>query len=51
LLAVRAQEARARRVRFLSVEASPMSRPILEKFGFQMLAYTYPCKWEVGSEE
>lgn len=49
LLAVRAQEARARRVRFLSVEASPMSRPILENFGFQMLAYSYPCMWRVAS--
>lgn len=46
LLAVRAQEARARQVRYLTVDASPMSRPILEKFGFEMLAYTYPCKWK-----
>ena len=46
LLAVRAQEARARQVRYLTVDASPMSRPILEKFGFEMLAYSYPCKWK-----
>jgi hypothetical protein len=49
LLAVRAQEARARQVRHLTVDASPMSRPILEKFGFEMIAYSYPCKWEVNS--
>ena len=46
LLAVRAQEARARQVSYLTVDASPMSRPILEKFGFEMIAYSYPCKWK-----
>lgn len=46
LLAARAQEARARQVRYLTVDASPMSRPILEKFGFEVSAYSYPCKWE-----
>lgn len=46
LLAARAQEAKARQVRFLTVDASPMSRPILEKFGFEMIALSYPCKWE-----
>lgn len=51
LLAVRAQEARARQVRYLTVDASPMSRPILEKFGFQVLAYSYACKWKRKSHE
>lgn len=46
LLAVRAQEAKARRVRYLTVDASDMSRPILERFGFEMIAYSYPCKWK-----
>jgi hypothetical protein len=46
LLAVRAQEARDRSVKYLTVDASPMSRPILEKFGFELIAYTYPCQWE-----
>lgn len=50
LLSMRAQEARARQVRFLTVDASPMSRPILEKFGFKMIAYSYPCKWKRKSE-
>jgi hypothetical protein len=49
LLAVRAQEAKARQVRFLTVDASDMSRPILEKFGFQVIAYSYPCKWKLKS--
>ena len=46
LLAIRAQEARTRQVGYLTVDASPMSRPILEKFGFEMIAYSYPCKWK-----
>lgn len=45
LVAVRAQEARARGVRFLTVDASPMSRPILEKIGFRTLTYTEPFVW------
>ena len=50
LLAVRAQEARSRGARYLTVDASPMSRPILEKFGFECIAYSYPCKWRFKSE-
>jgi hypothetical protein len=45
LVVARAQEARARQARFLTVDASPMSRPILERFGFTLLAFTYPCVW------
>lgn len=48
LLGVRAREARERQVRYLTVDASPMSRPILEKFGFQVIAFAYACKWEIG---
>jgi hypothetical protein len=51
LLAVRAQEAKARQVKYLTVDASPMSRPILEKFGFEMIAYSYPCKWKRQSQK
>ncbi len=51
LLAVRAQEAKARQVRYLAVDASPMSRPILEKLGFEMIAWSYPCKWKFKSQE
>jgi GNAT superfamily N-acetyltransferase len=45
LVATRLQEAIRRGVRFLTIDASPMSHAVLEKFGFQLLAYTYPCKW------
>jgi hypothetical protein len=51
LLAVRAQEAKSRQVRYLTVDASAMSRPILEKFGFEMIAYSYPCKWKLKPQE
>lgn len=51
LLAVRVQEARQRGVRFLTVDASPMSRPILQKLGFQLIAYAYACVWKVEKDE
>ncbi len=46
LLAVRLQEARARNVRYLTVDASPMSRPILEKHGFQRITTAVACIWQ-----
>lgn len=49
LLAARAQEAKARQARYLTVDASEMSRPILERFGFEKIAYSYPCHWSVRS--
>jgi GNAT superfamily N-acetyltransferase len=49
LLAVRVQEALKRKVSYLTVDASPMSRPILEKFGFEKIADSYPCKWTCRS--
>jgi GNAT superfamily N-acetyltransferase len=45
LLAARVQEAQRRGIRFLTVDASRMSRPILQKLGFQLIAYAYPCLW------
>lgn len=51
LLAVRAQEAKTREVRYLTVEAMPMSRPILERHGFEMIAYTYACKWKLNLQK
>jgi GNAT superfamily N-acetyltransferase len=47
LLAARLQEARQRGVRFLTIDASPMSQPIVEKHGFQFLTITQPFKWHV----
>jgi GNAT superfamily N-acetyltransferase len=46
LLGVRLQEVRARGVRILTVDASPMSRPILEKHGFQQIATAVACTWQ-----
>lgn len=46
LVAARAQEAHTRGVRFLTVDASPMSRPILEKLGFRVLLYSQPFIWK-----
>ncbi|SFE20125.1 hypothetical protein SAMN04487969_101610 [Paenibacillus algorifonticola] len=43
LLAVRAQAAWQAGFRLMTVDASPMSRPILAKRGFELLAYTWPC--------
>lgn len=45
LLAIRVQEARKRGVYFLDADASSMSRPILEKFGFQWLTESHVCAW------
>ncbi len=45
LVSVRAHEAHARGYRYLSVEASLMSRPVLEKLGFRFVTETYPCQW------
>ncbi len=46
LLAHRLQEAATRHIDYLTVDASPMSQPILEKFGFQVLGMSYPCQWK-----
>lgn len=50
LLATRLQEAKQRGVRFLTVDASPMSRPILEKYGFVFVDYSYPCTYKIKSQ-
>jgi hypothetical protein len=46
LLAVRAREARQRGFRFLQVDASPDSQPILAKHGFRCLSYSTPYDWK-----
>jgi GNAT superfamily N-acetyltransferase len=47
-LSIRAQEAHRRGYRFLTIDASPMSRPIVAKHGFRFLTFTYPCKWHLA---
>ena len=49
LLAARSQEAFRRGFRFLTVDASEMSRTILQKFGFELLSFSTPCVWEQDS--
>lgn len=48
LLATRAQEARRRGYRFLTIDAGPMSQPILARYGFTVLTTTWPCIAEAG---
>jgi GNAT superfamily N-acetyltransferase len=50
LLAVRTQEALRHGARFLTVDASPMSRPILEKLGFRAIGTTTPYIWSRREE-
>ncbi len=45
LLAARARAAQERGYRFLTVDASPMSRPILERFDFRLLTTARAFKW------
>ncbi len=51
LVAVRAQEAIQRGKRYLTIDASPMSRAVLEKFGFKLLAYSYPCIYQGKTDD
>jgi hypothetical protein len=51
LLAARAREACSRWYRFLQVDASPDSQPILAKNGFKCLAYSTPYDWDPQSAE
>jgi GNAT superfamily N-acetyltransferase len=51
LVAVRAQEARDRGARFLTVDAQSLSRPILEKLGFRALTVATPMVWRPPQPE
>jgi GNAT superfamily N-acetyltransferase len=50
LLKVRMQEAIKRGIRYVTVDASPMSRPILENFGFQCITHAWRCVWHVNKK-
>jgi GNAT superfamily N-acetyltransferase len=45
LVTARAREAAQRGLRFLTIDASPMSRPILARQGWRLITRTYPCDW------
>jgi len=47
ILAVRVQEAVRRGYRFLTIDASPMSQPILSRRGFTLLTYARDYDWKV----
>lgn len=49
MVGYRARLAAARGYRYLQVDASPMSRPILERLGFACLAMTTPYVWSPGA--
>ncbi len=49
LVAARVQEAIQRGRRFLTIDASPMSRPIVEKLGFVEISTSTPCNWQLPS--
>lgn len=51
LVAARAREAIDKGVKYLSIEASPMSRAVLEKRGFHFIAYTIPYTYPLGSDK
>jgi len=46
VVAARARDAIAAGAKYLSVDALPTSRPILERMGFQWLTDTWPCVWK-----
>jgi hypothetical protein len=46
VLAARVQEAIQRGYRFLTIDASDMSRPIAGRHGFRLLAWAYACEWK-----
>jgi hypothetical protein len=50
VLAARAQEAIERGYRFMTIDASPMSRPIVAKHGFRLLTYAHACEWKGVAE-
>ena len=43
---VRVQEAIERGYRFLTIDTSPMSRPIVARHGFRLLTYARDCEWK-----
>jgi GNAT superfamily N-acetyltransferase len=51
IVAARAEEARRRGARFLTVDAGPMSRPILERLGFRCLTMMIACIWRIRSRD
>ena len=51
LLNVRVQEAIGRGFRYLTIDAGSMSRPIVEKHGFQVLTFATACMWSTRAPQ
>ncbi|MCP4426948.1 MAG: N-acetyltransferase, partial [Chloroflexi bacterium] len=45
VMAARVQAAIQRGYRFLTIDASPMNKPIAASRGFQLLTYAHACTW------
>lgn len=50
LLAARVQEALRRGAAYLTIDASPMSAPIVQRFGFIYLATAWACTWRAAPD-
>jgi hypothetical protein len=51
MVAARARDAMELGARYLSVDALPTSRPILERLGFVHLTDSWPCTWRPDGEQ
>jgi len=51
MLTSRITEAQRRGIQFLTADAAPMSRPIVERAGFQVICETWPMKWRQPSAD
>lgn len=50
LLAARVQQALRRGAAYLTIDASPMSAPIVQRFGFIYLATAWACTWRAAPD-
>jgi GNAT superfamily N-acetyltransferase len=46
VLAARVQEAHRRGIRYLTIDAGEMSRPIVARHGFEVITYATACEWQ-----
>lgn len=51
LVAMRVQEAMRQGYHFMTIDALPTSRPIVERHGFRFLTYTHPLVWHPSIEK
>lgn len=51
LLAARVQEALRRGAAYLTIDASPMSAPIVQRFGFIHLTTAWACNWRAAPDD